>query len=58
MNGYKHFAYINGIDLYIKELLSNPNKYKKSISILRKKIDYLGKSKLKTLNEIKNIIKI
>lgn len=49
---------INGIDLYIKELLSNPNKYKKSISILRKKIDYLGKSKLKTLNEIKNIIKI
>ena len=40
----------------IKTILNSNKKYEKSISILKNKIDYLGKSKIKTVEEIKNIL--
>jgi hypothetical protein len=47
---------IQSLDKSIKKLLLNPNKFIKSIKFIRSKIDFIGKSKLKTIGEIKKII--
>ena len=47
---------VKKINLSIKKLLNNKKKYEKSISLLKNKIDFLGKSKIKTIEEIKKIL--
>ena len=49
---------VKKLNLSIKILLDNKKKYKKSISLLKNKIDYLGKSKIKTVEEIKKILSL